>query len=428
MSRPKSSGEAHASSIRRAVIVAAHTHQRSLTELASLLAGLGVEVLTTFVQARDRSSSYLGAGKLREVAAVTGGPGVLLRGPDAPPPPADGDLAVVADDELTPAEHRNLSAALGAPVLDRTEVILQVFETRARTIEAKLAIELAWLEHRLPRVRDDRSLGDREGGGGRAARGNSNVELAKQRLRDRIAAVRAELGAIAARERPRRDGAFRVTLVGYTNAGKSSLMRALTGADVLVEDKLFATLGTTVRALAPPAAPPVVVADTVGFLHRLPHALLASFRSTLAEAREADLLLLVADASDPEVRAQLATTSRTLEDVGAGAIPSLVLLNKIDRVDAEAREALTTALPAALPLSAFRPEDVAALRSRVAALAKAGHRTATFEVPYDRLGAVAPLREHLDVVEERFGEHVTMTVRAREPVLATLAARIRAPD
>src|SRR5690606_36997482 len=238
---------------------------------------------------------------------------------------------------------RTLEVAFAAEVLDRPAVILRVFEARARTREAKLEIELARLVYELPRIRDDHSLGDREGGGGRASRGHTNVELAKQRARERIAALREELAraeSIAERRRRVRADRFRVALVGYTNAGKSSLMRQLTGSEVLVEDKLFATLGTTVRPIVPPLAPPVLVIDTVGFIDRLPHSLVASFRSTLAEAHDAQLLLHVVDASDPAFRAQAKVTEQVLAEIGAGDTPTWLVLNKADRLTADQRAAL----------------------------------------------------------------------------------------
>ena len=180
--------------------------RRSLDELAHLLAGLGLPVVAEVVQRRGprASPSYLGDGKLREVAARTGGPGEVPRGPHTPPP-ARADLVVVADDELTPGQHRQLEGALGVEVLDRTAVILRVFEARASTRVARLEVELARVQHELPRVRDDHALGDREGGGGRASRGHSNVELAKQRLRARAAALRRELATAAEVEAARRD-------------------------------------------------------------------------------------------------------------------------------------------------------------------------------------------------------------------------------
>lgn len=411
--------------------------RRSLDELAQLARGLGFSVADVVVQRRASPDprSLLGAGKLAALSRITGGPGVVPRGPDAADDaPKRDDLVVIVDDELDPSTQRHLRGALGVEVLDRSGVILRVFDERARSREAKLEIELARLVYDLPRVRDDRAAGDREGGGGRAARGHTNVELAKQRVRERMAAVRAELARLAHgsdRQRAARAGARRVALVGYTNAGKSSLMRALTGSDVLVADQLFATLGTTVRALAPPGTPPVLVADTVGFVDRLPHALVASFRSTLAEAREASLLLHVVDGSDPAYLAQRDVTEATLRAIGAGDVPTLLVANKADRLDAGARAALADALPDACLVSARDPARVAALRARVLARLGADLEERAFVVPWTRHGAFAELRGELEVAAERAAEPneadgLHVVVRGAPEVLARLAARLAA--
>jgi GTP-binding protein HflX len=202
-------------------------------------------------------------------------------------------------------------------------------------------------------------------------------------------------------------------------------MRGLTGAEVLVEDKLFATLGTTVRQLSPPATPPVVVADTVGFIDRLPHALVASFRSTLAEAFDAWLLLHVADASDPDVDRQIAVTEATLGG-GEAAPPALLVLNKADRLDAEAREALRARHPDALLMSALDARDVERLREQIGAFFAAQLVEVQLTVRYDQLGVLAEVRDQLQVSGERFGEAVTLTARGTPPVIEALEARLRA--
>lgn len=417
----------------RAILLAVQTPdseeedvQRSLLELEQLLLGLGYEVTDTFIQRRGgrNSPTYLGEGKLQEVAALTGGaPEEALT--DTEP---ETDLVVVADDELSPGQLRNLRAALGVDVLDRTAVILRVFEQRARTKEAKLEIEIARLEYELPRIREDHSLGDREGGGGRGGRGHSNVELSKQRARERMAAARRELERLTATaelHRRARADTFSVSLVGYTNAGKSSLMRLLTGSDVLVEDKLFATLGTTVRQLVPPTVPPVVIADTVGFIGRLPHALVASFRSTLSEARDALLLLHVADASDPAFRAHIRVTEGLLREIGVTDTPSLLVLNKADRLAAEERELLAREFPDALLMSALEPADGNALRARIKTFFSERLEERTFTLPYAAQGLIAEHRERLQVVHEAYGEEWVVTVRGTKGMLDKLAASLR---
>lgn len=421
---------------RSAVIVSVQTpstsdreHQSSLRELEQLLRGLGIEVSARIEQKRPNHNAptYVGEGKLRELAALTGGTGEIIRGPQEARPEGHGPLGlVVVDDELSPGQQRVLELATGAEVLDRTQVILEVFERRARTREAKLEIELARLEYELPRVRDDATLGDREGGGGRGGRGHSNVELAKQRSRERCAAIRNELEHLqesAVSRRERRLDTFRVALVGYTNAGKSSLMRLLTGSEVLVEDKLFATLGTTVRQLVPPASPPILVADTVGFINGLPHALVASFRSTLDEVHDASLLLYVVDASDPEFQQQLEVTRRVVGELGAES-PSRIVFNKIDRVDDATRLALAREWPNALQICAHRPEDGQVLREALVSFFDRALVTAEVRIPYERLGRFAELRDQLRVLSEEYGDVLTASIRTTPDVLARLGRRI----
>jgi GTP-binding protein HflX len=223
--------------------------------------------------------------------------------------------------------------------------------------------------HQLPRVRDDENKRDKQGGGaGRGERGHTAVELVKQQLRERLAKLRKELSelqdAADNKRRGRKNDAARVALVGYTNAGKSSLMRALTGSEVLVEDKLFATLNVTTRPLHPPSAPAVVVTDTVGFIQRLPHELVASFRATLDEARDAERILIVVDVSDPAWRDQLRVTQETLESIGV-RVPQRIVLNKIDRTRITERLGLALELPDALQICAHEPEDIAELRAAI---------------------------------------------------------------
>ena len=268
----------------------------------------------------------LGKGRLEELAAITGGTGVvgsmalprkskarerfedadekkpnaaqIEPDPKAPPKPE----FVIVDHDISPSQARNLERATGAQVLDRTGVIVEIFHRHAHSREAKLQVEIARLKYVSPRLRESSAGGERQQGYGA---GESDLELDRRKIRDRLAELKEQLDDIQRdndqRRSARRDQ-LRVALVGYTNAGKSSLMRALTGSEVLVADKLFATLDTTVRALQPETKPRVLVSDTVGFIKKLPHDLVASFRSTLAEALEASLLLFVVDASDPTLR------------------------------------------------------------------------------------------------------------------------------
>lgn len=244
-----------------------------------------------------------------------------------------------------------------------------------------------------------------------------------------MAQLRRELEQIRdMRERSReaRSSQFRAALVGYTNAGKSSLMRLLTGREVLVEDKLFATLGTTVRQLAPPTQPPILLTDTVGFIDRLPHQLVASFRSTLAEAKEASLLLHVADVSDPAFRAHIRTTEEVLGEIGAGAIPMVLVLNKADRLKAEEREAIQREFPEAMLVSALDPEDGKRLHARLQAHLAQELVEEVFTIPYEKRGLVSELGDRVGIVDEAFGEAITLTVRGRPESIEMLRSRLMA--
>jgi GTP-binding protein HflX len=393
--------------------------QASLAELTQLLEGLNIDVRGRLVQKRASTAgnALLGEGKLQELSeCMRAAPDVEL---------------VVVDAELSPSQERLLELATSAEILDRTAVILRIFEQRARTPEARLEVELAGLLHALPRVRDDHSLGDREGGGGRAGRGHSNVELAKQRHRERIASIRKQLAAKEQTTKLRRrqqQGARSVVLIGYTNAGKSSLMRQLTASEVHVKDAPFATLATTIRRLHPPAKPPILVADTVGFIRRLPHALVASFRSTLDEVEQAALLLCVVDATDESLVEQLEVTRRVVAELGAADTPVWLLLNKIDRCSAQQREQLREAYPEAIQLSAHAAVDIDALHARITSFFDQQLVAAQLEIPYKKQGLLAEFRDQLHVESEQYGSQLEVIVRAPPEVIAKLRAKLKTTE
>ncbi len=420
-------------------------HQADLAELGRLVHTLGFEVVATVTQKRDgvRAATVLGQGKLRELAALTGGTGEIPssapdrtskakekweveEAEDEGPPPSAVDPArrasvVVVDHELSPSQARNLERATGAEVLDRTGVIVDIFHRHAKSREARMQVEIARLTYVAPRLRETGGGSERQQGRGA---GESALELDRRKIRDRIAELKEGLAAIHAdqdqRRYARRDQ-LRVALVGYTNAGKSSLMRALTGSEVLVADRLFATLDTTVRALQPETRPRILVSDTVGFIKKLPHDLVASFRSTLDEALEASLLLTVVDASDPTSASQLEVTHAVLEEIGATAVPGLLLLNKADRLDAAGRAAVKARYPEAVLLSAHSPDDVAALRARIIEHFEAEMVEATLTLPYSQQGLIAQVYEQARVVSESYdeaGRH--LVVRALPAAVAKL--------
>ncbi|MFG0319608.1 MAG: GTPase HflX, partial [Planctomycetota bacterium JB042] len=321
-----------------------------------------------------------------------------------------------------------LEGATSAEVLDRTAVILGIFQRHARTREAKLQVEIARLAYLAPRLRVA-GRGDRQRGGiGGKGAGESASELERRRVRDRIAELRHELEGVrreADTRRRRRIERRSVAIVGYTNAGKSSLMRRLTGSDVLVQDKLFATLDTTVRALWPETRPRVLVSDTVGFIKKLPHDLVASFRSTLQEASDAGLLLHVVDASDPVFRGQLEVTREVLGEVGAGERPTLLVLNKVDRIDAPTRAALREEFPDAFLGSAFDPDDVARLHDRIVRFFERDMVDGELFVPYRDAGFLHTIHESCRVLEEVHEEEGTrVRVRAPREEIDRLAARL----
>src|SRR5687768_2462503 len=343
--------------------------EASLTELRQLAKTLGFEVAGGFTQKRTSfdSTAYLGSGKREELRDLVG---------------KEGEAAdiVLIDHEISPSQTFNLEKELGCEVMDRTMVILEIFHRHARSRAARAQVEIARLGYMAPRMREAAKLAGpqgrgRSGVGGRGA-SESRIELDRRKVRDRITELKAELEALIAERktqrsrRREREGLARVALVGYTNAGKSTLMRALTASEALVADKLFATLDTTVRALHPESVPRVLVSDTVGFIKNLPHGLVASFKSTLDEALEASLLLHVVDASDAGFERQLAVTEEVLDEIGAKEVPRILVLNKIDRGGDEA--ALRARYPEAIVMSARREGDVAKLREAIVAFFQRG--------------------------------------------------------
>jgi GTP-binding protein HflX len=384
-----------------------------MDELAALLKGLGIMPIGRVVQKRPEAASswVLGAGKLEELSEL-----IRTHVSDDVQPPV-----VVFDGELSPGQQRNLEKALEAEVFDRTEVILRVFAQRAQTKTARLEVELARLNYEAPRARDDSSTLDAQaGGGGRGGKGHSNLELRKQLIRKRVAQVRQELEREMGQRhtrRSRREDTPVVAHVGSTNAGNSSLMRVLTGADAYVENQLFATLGTTVRAL-PDSQPRILVADTVGFIRNLPNHLLASFRTTLDEALDADLLLHVVDAADPEWRGQIEVTRQVLEEVDAAHIPSLIAFNKIDRVDAETREKLAAEFPKALLVSAHAAEDVVRIRQALEAFFEADYAEGILEIPFAQGHLIGEIHARARVLSQSYtADGSVLNVRAQADLL-----------
>ena len=385
----------------------------SLTELRQLAKTLGFEIVGTFTQKRPKfdTTAYLGLGKREEMRAFVH----VESGPD------HADIILV-DHEISPMQARNLEKEVGCEVMDRTMVILEIFHRHARSRAARAQVEIARLGYMAPRMREaakeagpkDRG---RSGTGGRSG-GESHGELDRRKIRERIAELQEDLDAMGLERktqrerRQEREGLARVALVGYTNAGKSTLMRALTGSEALVADKLFATLDTTVRALHPETVPRVLVSDTVGFIKNLPHGLVASFKSTLEEALEASLLAHVVDASDPGFERQLAVTEKVLDEIGAKAVPRLLVFNKIDRAGDEAAQgereaALRAQYPECIVMSARREGDIAKLREAIRAFFRRRLVEAELFLPWSAQKLRGEIFASCEVLEERAGNDGT---------------------
>jgi GTPase len=432
-------------------------HEAGIEELGRLCTTLGFDVVATITQKRTHLSKagVVGKGKLKQLGDITGGPGkvaafskktgasddadddddeaaarVSERLPDEEiQTPKRKPTIVVVDHELTPGQAKNLESATACEVLDRTGVIVEIFHRHARSREAKLQVEIARLTYVAPRLRESkRGPADRVRGGGKGA-GESALELDRRKIRDRIAELREELAAIQRdqdRRRQHRREARRVALVGYTNAGKSSLMRALTGSEVYVADKLFATLDTTVRALHPETKPRVLVSDTVGFIKKLPHDLVASFKSTLDEAHEASLLLFIVDASDATHESQLQVTRDVLSEIGALDAPSLLVMNKVDRLDDVGRAKIRAKYPNAMLISARDPVDVARVRQAIVDFFDAQLSEGLLDIPFGKQNVIHEIHENARVVAETWDEAgAHLTIRAEPATLARLQAMLR---
>jgi GTPase len=387
-----------------------HQVEEHLEELGRLADTAGAVVVGEVTQRLDRPhpATYLGKGKIEELR-------VRIESTEA--------TLVIFDDELSPAQGKNVEDATGRRVIDRPELILDIFATRARTSEAKLQVELAQLEYMLPRLtRMWAHLERVRGGIGMRGPGETQLETDRRLIGYRIKVLRDRLVDIQrarAVQRQGRQGAFRVALVGYTNAGKSSILRGLSGAtDVVVEDRLFATLDPLTREIDVGSGPGgrVLLTDTVGFIRKLPHHLVASFRATLEEVTEADLLLHVIDASHPAWEEQHAVVEEVLADLGAGRMPVHNVFNKMDRLgesDASAlRERVGNLLPDSVFASAVTEGGLAPVRESLAEAARAVRPLATVHLPPDSGRLLADLYRDADVVAVG-SEGPTVVVRAR---------------
>jgi GTP-binding protein HflX len=357
-----------------------------LEELAFLAETAGADVIAKIYQDRDKpdGATAIGKGKVEEIKQMIEDDEIVL---------------VIFDDELTPAQMRNLSRELNVKVMDRTGLILDIFVSRARTYEAKLQVELAQLQYLLPRLtRLWTHLSKQFGGIGSKGPGETQIETDRRLVRDKIAFLKDKLATVAvqkAEQRKGRDAMQRFALVGYTNAGKSTLMNVLSDANVLAEDKLFATLDTTVRVIElisddRATRKTVLLSDTVGFIRKLPPQLVASFRSTLAEASEADVLLHVVDISHPQFREQIKAVQDTLQFIGVHEKPMIMVFNKIDALeDLDLVHTLTSEYAPSVSISAQRGINLTTLRETMLQMNDERHETVHLLVPYNAMGMVS---------------------------------------
>jgi len=393
----------------------------SLRELALLAETAGSEVLDGVLQHRDQPDpgTFLGRGKAQELRGVVS---------------ACGADTVICDSELTPSQRRGLEDVVGVKVVDRTALILDIFAQHAKSREGKAQVELAQMEYLLPRLRGwgesmSRQAGGRVAGGagiGSRGPGETKIELDRRRIRQRMAKLRREIAAMKTARTTRRGSRRRnavpsVAIAGYTNAGKSSLLNRITGAGVLVEDALFATLDPTVRRAVTPDGREYTLTDTVGFVRHLPHQLVEAFRSTLEEVADADLVLHVVDAAHPDPESQLEAVQAVLAEVGADPLRQVVVVNKIDLADAGVIDRLLRRVPGAVAVSARTGAGIEELLERIAAGLPRPEAEIAVLIPFSRGDLVSRIHADGEVLAE---EHIAAGTRIRARVPRALALEL----
>ena len=381
-----------------------------LDELAALAASAGAEPVGRLIQSRSQPDPqfWIGKGKVEELHQLVHSLGTEL---------------VIFDDELAPGTLRSLESRLKVKVIDRTALILDIFALHARSKEGKAQVELAQLNYLLPRLRGWGEAMSRLGGGiGTRGPGETKLEVDRQHIRRRIAKLRRDVKDLqrtrdVKRARRQRSNVPQVAIAGYTNAGKSTLMRRLTGADVIVADQLFATLDPTTRRIALPGGRTATVTDTVGFVSKLPHDLIEAFRSTLEEVTLSDLVLHVADASSRDLEEQIRAVRRVLEEIGAANMPEVLALNKVDRLQGSERARLATRHPGSAPVSALTGEGLPGLLEIVGQAAPDPPVEVQVLIPWSRGDLVAMLYREAEVLKaeaEPDGTRVHARVGLRE--------------
>ena len=371
----------------------------SLEELKQLADTAGATVIKKFIQKRPKPDPafFIGRGKVQELALYAQQENI--------------DLCIF-DDELSPAQQRNIESVMGIRILDRTALILDIFAQRARTNEGKLQVELAQLQYTLPRIMGKGLMLSRLGGGiGTRGPGETKLEVDRRRIRDRIAFIKDQIEKVKAvrslhRSKRKKNNVFEVSLVGYTNAGKSTLLNTLTNSDIYAKDQLFATLDPTTRQLTLPNKQEIIITDTVGFIQRLPHQLIAAFRSTLEVVTEADLLVHVIDVSHELYKEQAAAVHEVLKEIGAETKPVITVYNKIDKLPPDSKLTDRLALEEdTVCISAAKKLNLETLQQMIESHLKSKAVEVTLCIPYAETAKAAKLHETANVLEQEYTEN-----------------------
>lgn len=371
----------------------------SLEELKQLADTAGATVIKKFIQKRPKPDPafFIGRGKVQELALYAQQENI--------------DLCIF-DDELSPAQQRNIESVMGIRILDRTALILDIFAQRARTNEGKLQVELAQLQYTLPRIMGKGLMLSRLGGGiGTRGPGETKLEVDRRRIRDRIAFIKDQIEKVKAvrslhRSKRKKNNVFEVSLVGYTNAGKSTLLNTLTNSDIYAKDQLFATLDPTTRQLTLPNKQEIIITDTVGFIQRLPHQLIAAFRSTLEVVTEADLLVHVIDVSHELYKEQAAAVHEVLKEIGAETKPVITVYNKIDKLPPDSKLTDRLALEEdTVCISAAKKLNLETLQQMIESHLKSKAVEVTLCIPYAETAKAAQLHETANVLEQEYTEN-----------------------